>query len=196
MSIDIIHIGAGAVLATVVVRTGIAIVLSVRGHQRGESGWGILFQSASDLILATGAVLYANTALRPDAPRAFLAGLLVFAIAWEASVGGSRVAELGNSPEALQPMGVENFLDTIQIFGWMFMTLMLIAFSAMVVMARPVLTDAQKLAPIVGISVPIVVGLILGDYVRGRDPEQTALSDGVAVILGGSALGFACWVWL
>ena len=196
MSTDVIHIGAGAVLATVVLRTAIAIVLSVRGHQRGESAWSILFQSLSDLILATGAVLYANVALRPDAPRALLAGLLVFAIAWEASVGGSRVEELGNSPEALQPLGVEGFLDSVQIFAWMFMTLMLVAFSAMVVMSRPVLTDAQKLAPIIGIGVPIIVGLMLGEYVRGRDEEQTALADGMAVMLGGGALAFACWVWL
>src|SRR5688500_17007403 len=196
MSTNVIQIGAGAVIAAVVLRTGIAIVLSVRAGQRGDSAWGILFQSVSDFILAAGAVLYANPALRPDAPRVVLAGLLVFAIAWEASGGGARIGQLGESPEALHPMGVEGYLDGIEIFGWRFMTLMLIAFSAMVVMARPELTDSQKLAPIVGVPVSIMLGFMAGGYVASREPEQTALADAAAVVVCGGVFAFACWVWL
>jgi hypothetical protein len=78
----------------------------------------------------------------------------------------------------------------------MFMTLMLVAFGSMVVMARPVLTDAQKLAPIVGVPTAILLGLTFVGYLRTRDPDRTALADGTAVILGGGLFAFACWVWL
>ena len=196
MAFDAIHVGTAAVVVSTAARTAVAVVLSIRSRRQGESGWTLALQYLSDAILATGAVLYANAALRPDAPRAVMAALLIYAITWEAFVGASRIQELGTSSAMMGPIGVNGLLDGAQIAAWVFMTLMLVAFGAMVVMARPVLTDAQKLAPIFGVTVPVLVGLSLRGYASGRDAERWVGADTAVGILTAAILGFACWAWV
>ena len=198
MPLDAVQLSPGAILVCAAARTAIAVRLSVGSHGREEAGPSPALQWLSDGILATGAVLYANAALRPDAPRHLMAALLVYAITWEGYVGMSRVEAFEYSADqTLDPaFFADNVIAVVRGWGWMFMTAMLVAFGAAVVMSRPELTDSQKFAPFAGCGVPLAVGLALRAYVSARKREGWGLPDSAIVVITGAALAFACWAWL
>ena len=198
MPFDAVQMSPGAILLCAAARTAIAVRLSVGSHGRDEAGPSPMLQLLSDGILATGAVLYANAALRPDAPRHLMAALLVYAITFEGYVGMSRVEAFEYSADqTLDPaFFADNVIAVVRGWGWMFMTAMLAAFGAAVVMARPELTDSQKFTPFAGCGIPLGVGLVLRAYVRARNREGWGLADSAVVVVSAAALAFAVWAWL
>ena len=195
---DAFALGPGAVLFCTVARTGMGVWLSFRGHEDAEPGPSLALQALSDGILVLGALLYANPELRPEAPRVLMATLLVYAITWEAYGGLARV--LVDDPESDDRLEltsiIDDFVNLLRIFGWIFMTLMLIALSGMVVASRAEMTDSQKLAPFVGVGLPILVGPLIGGWVGYRKHQGWSVSDSIVTVMAGGALAFAVWAWL
>ncbi len=195
---DAFVLGPGAVLFYTVARTGVGAWLSFRGHAEREPGSSLALQALSDGILVMGAILYANEALRPEAPRVLMAALLVYAVTWESYTGLSRLqAAEREADEVVDPSSVlDDFVGIVGGFGWMFMTLMLIALSGMVVASRAELTDSQKLAPIVGVGLPIVIGFAVRGWIGYRRHEGWSFGDSVVAIVASGALAFSTWAWL
>ena len=127
-----------------------------------------------------------------------MAALLIFAITWEGYVGMSRVQAFEYSADqTLDPAYLaDSVIAVVRGWGWMFMTAMLVAFGAAVVMSRPELTDSQKFAPFAGCGIPLGVGLMIRGYVTARNHEGWALVDSAVVVMSAAALTFACWAWL
>lgn len=197
MPIDGLSFSAGAILIYTVARTILAVFLSIRARRHGEAVTTTALQTLSDGILAMGALLYANAALRPDAPRALMAALLVYVITWESFASVSRVQAWEYfSPDGPATSAIDTLLDVFQGWAWVFMTVVILFLCGIVVASRPEMTDSQKLAPFVGGGVPLAVGLALRGYVSTRDSDRWSIADGIVAILAAGALAFACWAWL
>ena len=189
-------IGPGAILVGTIVRTVLAIVLSVRSHSRGETRPSMALQALSDGILALGVVLYVSGGVGPETPRLLMAALLVFALTWEAFAVVVRSSDTDTPAWETDLFPMDGLIAFGRGWVWFMGAMMMALLSGSVVALRPEMTDSQKLAPIVGGSVPIIVGLYLGAYACERDPDKWTVTDTVVAVLVAATLAFACWAWL